>query len=54
MKELWTRFVKDESGEGLVEYILIIAIVAIGLVSALLLFRNNVGRTLVDVSNTPG
>lgn len=52
MKELWTRFVQDESGQGLVEYILIIAVVAIGLISALFLFRNNVGNTFVNVSNT--
>lgn len=45
MKELWTRFVEDESGQGLVEYVLIIAVVAIGLIGALYLFRNKVNNT---------
>ena len=49
MKELWTRFVKDESGQGLVEYVLIIAVVAIGLIAALYYFRDRVGNTFVNV-----
>jgi pilus assembly protein Flp/PilA len=50
MKELWNRFIEDESGQGLVEYVLIIAVVAIGLIAALYLFRNNVGNTYENVS----
>lgn len=50
MKELWTRFMQDESGQGLVEYILIIAVVALGLVAALLLFRNSVGRAFQNAA----
>lgn len=49
MKELWTRFIKDESGQGLVEYVLIIAVVAIGLIAALYYFRDRVGNTFVNV-----
>jgi Flp pilus assembly pilin Flp len=52
MKELWTRFVEDESGQGLVEYVLIIAVVAIGLILALYYFRDRVGQTYVDVSDS--
>jgi pilus assembly protein Flp/PilA len=51
MKELWTRFVEDESGQGLVEYVLIIAVVAIGLIGALYLFRNKVNNTYQVVGN---
>ncbi|HSJ13186.1 MAG TPA: Flp family type IVb pilin [Longimicrobiales bacterium] len=52
MKELWTRFVEDESGQGLVEYVLIIAVVAIGLIAALYVFRNKVGNTFDSVSQS--
>jgi Flp pilus assembly pilin Flp len=44
MKDLWTRFVDDESGQGLVEYVLIIAIVAIGLITIMYVFRDSIGN----------
>ncbi len=44
MRELWNRFLKDESGQGLVEYALIIALVAIGLIAILTLLRNSIGE----------
>jgi pilus assembly protein Flp/PilA len=50
MKEMWTRFVQDESGQGLVEYILIIAVIAIGMIAALYYFRGTVGNTFNNVS----
>lgn len=52
MKELWTRFVDDESGQGLVEYVLIIAIVAIGLVAIMYTFRNSIGNIFQTSANT--
>jgi pilus assembly protein Flp/PilA len=54
MKELWSRFTQDESGQGLVEYVLIIALVAIGLIAIMLFFRNSIGnvfRTIADTLN---
>ena len=42
----------DESGQGLVEYVLIIAVVAIGLIAALYTFRNKIGNTFDSVSNS--
>jgi pilus assembly protein Flp/PilA len=44
MRELWNNFVKDESGQGLTEYILIIALIAVGLILVLGAFRGELGR----------
>ncbi|HSJ05972.1 MAG TPA: Flp family type IVb pilin [Longimicrobiales bacterium] len=52
MKELWTRFAEDESGQGLVEYVLIVAIVAIGLVTIMYVFRNSIGNIFKTSANT--
>jgi len=39
MKAFW----KDESGQGLTEYALIIALVAVALIGVLIVFRNQIG-----------
>lgn len=52
MKDLWNRFVQDESGQGLVEYVLIIALVAVGLIAIMLFFRNSIGNVFQTVSET--
>jgi pilus assembly protein Flp/PilA len=44
MQSLWRTFWSDESGQGLVEYALIIALVAVGLVAILLVLRNSIGN----------
>jgi pilus assembly protein Flp/PilA len=49
---LMQRLQSDESGQGLVEYVLIIALVAIGLVAAMLIFRNAIGNTFTNVTQT--
>lgn len=51
LKALIERFRNDESGQGLVEYVLIIALVAIGLVLALTVFRNRIGQTFDNVNS---
>jgi len=43
MQSLWRTFRSDEAGQGLVEYALIIALVAVGLVAILLVLRNSIG-----------
>ncbi len=45
-------FVVDDSGQGLVEYALIIALVAIGLIAILTLLRNSVGNVFNRIRNT--
>lgn len=52
MRELWNNFVKDESGQGLVEYVLIIALVAIGLIVIMIIFRNSIGAIFKTISDT--
>jgi pilus assembly protein Flp/PilA len=50
MKDIYRALLSDESGQGLVEYALIIALVAIGLIAILLVLRNSIG----DVFNNAG
>lgn len=52
MKELWNGFIADESGQGLVEYVLIIALVAIGLIAIMLVFRNSIGNIFNRIAGT--
>jgi pilus assembly protein Flp/PilA len=52
MRELWNNFVKDESGQGLVEYVLIIALVAIGLITIMIVFRDSIGGIFRNISTT--
>ena len=51
MRAMVSSFMKDESGQGLVEYALIIALVAIGLIAILVLFRNAIGNVFNTSKN---
>jgi len=57
MSSQWQAFWSDESGQGLVEYALIIALVAIGLIAILLILRNSIGdvfnNTAEALQNAP-
>ena len=57
MKSLVKGFWSDESGQGLVEYALIIALVAVGLIAILLVLRNSVGNVFrnaaTQLNNAP-
>ena len=52
MSALWSRFMSDDAGQGLVEYALIIALVAIGLIVILTLLRNSIGNVFNSTRNT--
>ena len=52
MSQLWGNFLSDDSGQGLVEYVLIIALVAIGLIAIITVFRNAIGRIFKVISDT--
>ncbi len=45
-----TKFIKDESGQGMLEYVLIIALVALVAVVALILVKNFLGTKNDDIS----
>ena len=44
MQDFYRAFWSEESGQGLVEYALIIALVAVGLIAILLVLRNSIGN----------
>ena len=52
------RFMQDEQGQGLVEYALIVALVAIALMAIMTLFRNGIGNVFNEsknrMNNAPG
>jgi pilus assembly protein Flp/PilA len=47
---LWETFRSDDTGQGLVEYALIIALVAVGLIAILLVLRNSIGDVFNNAS----
>ena len=49
MKQLFKSFWADESGQGLTEYALILALVSVGLVTVLVIFRNAIGNVIDNV-----
>jgi len=57
MSALVRQFMSDESGQGLVEYALIIALVAVGLIAILLVLRNAIGNVFnnaaTQLNNAP-
>lgn len=50
MLDTFKRFWSDESGQGLTEYALIIALVSIGLIAVLVIFRDAIGKVFDDIS----
>lgn len=59
MTDLMRRFWSDDSGQGLTEYALIIALVSIGLIAVLIIFRDELGSVfdrIIDElqANAPG
>ncbi len=44
MRAVLGGLIADESGQGLVEYAIIVALVAVGLIAILVVIRNSVGN----------
>ena len=51
MRSILAELVEDESGQGLVEYALIIALVAVGLIAILLVLRNSIGNVFKNAAS---
>jgi pilus assembly protein Flp/PilA len=49
--ELLKRFVKEESGQGLVEYALIIALIAVVAVAAITLLGGRIANLFTNTAN---
>ncbi len=52
MQDLWKVLWSDDSGQGMVEYALIIALVAIGLIAVLVFMRNRTGDVYQAVADS--
>ena len=52
MLSLFTRFWHEESGQGLTEYALILALVSIGLIAVLVIFRDAIGGIFNNIAGT--
>jgi Flp pilus assembly pilin Flp len=48
---MWTRLWADESGQGLTEYALLIALISLGLILALGRYRNTLGNVFRNAAN---
>ena len=51
MKALFKSFWNDESGQGLTEYALIIALVSIALIVILIIFRTEIGDVFSKIAD---
>jgi Flp pilus assembly pilin Flp len=51
MQEIWQAYWSDETAQGLVEYALIIALVAVGLIAILLVLRNSIGNVFNNAAS---
>jgi pilus assembly protein Flp/PilA len=46
-----TNFIRDDAGQGLVEYALIIAVIAVTVIVAMMFLRDALGNIFSDVGN---
>ena len=51
MQAVAQAFWSDETGQGLVEYALIIALVAVGLIAILVVLRNSIGNVFNNAAS---
>ncbi len=52
MKQLFTNLMVEESGQDLIEYALVAALVGLGAVAAMKGLSNNIGNTFNSIGNS--
>ena len=52
MKQLFTNLMQDESGQDLIEYALVAALVGLGAVTAMKTLSSNVGSSFTSIGTT--
>ncbi len=52
LRELWIRLVKEESGQDLIEYALVAALIGLGAVAGMKTLANNIGNAFNSVGST--
>lgn len=50
MLELLGRFIADDTGQGLTEYALIIALVAVALIAVIITFRTQIATVFTNIT----
>lgn len=50
MLNILRRLIKDEEGQGLTEYALIIALISIAVIAVMIIFRNQIKNTFQGIS----
>jgi pilus assembly protein Flp/PilA len=50
MLSLFKRFWSEDTGQGLTEYALILALVSIGLIAILVIFRDSIGGIFANIA----
>ena len=51
MSESFSAFLRDDDGQGLVEYALIIAVIAIAVIVAMIFLRGQIGNIFSNIGN---
>jgi len=52
MKQLFKQFMQEESGQDLIEYALVAALVGLGAVASMQGLANNIGNTFNSIGNS--
>ena len=52
LRELWIRLVQEESGQDLIEYALVAALIGLGAVAGMKTLANNIGNAFNSVGST--